>query len=131
MQKRDDLFNQPSWITNLTLPNQQQTYFSHLNCRLGNLLFLKSSSSLERPCGPLSNVLATVVRDEFNLVKIELVDPNMALADRPAATEFLYFASAPGAADSTLDVTSPPNCKGAVGGGVEEPIKGLGLLPSV
>lgn len=54
----------------------------------------------------------------------------MALVDNPAAaTELLYLASAPGAAESTRELTSPPNCNGAAGGGVKLPVSGLGLLP--
>lgn len=74
-------------------------------------------------------MLGTVVRDELIFVNSELVDPNIAVVFSPAATEFLYFASAPGAADSTLELTRPPSCKGAVGGGVKLPVRGLGLLP--
>lgn len=93
-------------------------------------MFLKSSRSLDLPCGPLSSELATVVRDELILVKREFVEPNIAFAVRPAAaTEFLYLASAPGAAESTRDVTKLPSWSGAVGGGVRLPVKGLGLLP--
>lgn len=92
-------------------------------------MFLKSSNNLDRPCGPLSSVLGTVVRDELILVKRELVDSNIAVALSPAVTEFLYFASAPGAAESTLELTKPPSCRGAVGGGVRLPVRGLGLLP--
>lgn len=53
------------------------------------------------------------------------------MAVKPAAaTELRYFASAPGAADKTLEVTRPPSCRGAAdGGGVKLPVSGLGLLP--
>lgn len=96
---------------------------------MGNRLFLKSSSNLDLPCGPLSSVLATVVKEEFIFVNKEFVEPNIAFAVSPAATEFRYLASAPGAAESTLEFTKPPNCRVAAGGGVKLPVSGLGLLP--
>lgn len=102
---------------------------TYRNCKFGYLLFLKSSSSLDLPCGPLSRELGTVVSEEFILVNKELVDPKIAAVLRLAPTEFLYFASAPGAADNTLELTNPPSCKGALGGGVRLPVSGLGLLP--
>ena len=72
----------------------------------------------------------TVVRVELILLNNEFVEPNIELADNPAAvTELLYFASAPGAADRTLELTKFPSCKGAVGGGVKLVVSGLGLPP--
>lgn len=44
-------------------------------------------------------------------------------------TELRYFASAPGAAESTLGLTRLPNCNGADGGGVKLAVSGLGLPP--
>lgn len=102
-----------------------ETWDTNLSCKLGYRLFRKSSSSRDRPGGPLSKLLATVVSVELILVKSELVDPNMALAVRPAAMELRYLASAPGA----LLFTRPPSCSGAVGGGVRLPVSGLGLPP--
>jgi len=91
---------------------------------------VKTKTNLDRPCGVLSNVFGTAVKDELILLNNELVDPNIVVAFNPAAIEFLYFASAPGAADNTRGFTKPPNCKGAVGGGVRlPPANGLGLLP--
>lgn len=70
-----------------------------------------------------------VVKEELIFVNKEFVEPNIAFAVKPA-TEFLYFASAPGAADNTLEFTRLPNCIGAVGGGVKLPVNGLGLPPN-
>lgn len=47
----------------------------------------------------------------------------------PVVTELLYFASAPGAADKTLELTKLPSCNGADGGGVKLAVRGLGLPP--
>lgn len=82
---------------------------THLNCKFGYRLFLKSSNNLDLPCGPLSNELGTVVSVELIFPKSEFVEPNIAVVFKPAATEFLYFASAPGAADNTLEFTKPPS----------------------
>ena len=77
----------------------------------------------------MSIALATPVLPRvLILLKIEFVDPNIVLVDRPPAlTEFLYFASAPGAAESTRDVTRLPSWRGADGGGVRLADRGLGL----
>lgn len=48
----------------------------------------------------------TAVSDELIFVNNELVDPNIVVAFSPAATEFRYFASAPGAADKTWKVVN-------------------------
>lgn len=105
-----------------------------LSCKFGKRLLRKSSNNLDLPCGLSRLVVATVVRfglAVFSLVNSEFVEPNIALADSPAATEFARnLASAPGAAERTLELTRPPSCRGAAGGGVRLPVRGLGLLPS-
>lgn len=70
---------------------------THLSCKFGYRLFLKSSKSRDRPGGPLSKLLATVVSVELIFVNSEFVEPNMAFAVKPAAIVLRYFASAPGA----------------------------------